>query len=46
MFSPKSLIDAYSLARIQEEYVWNTRRVARPIWNSNQFYKSNHDMNA
>jgi hypothetical protein len=46
MFSPKILIDAYSLARIQEECVWNTRRVVRPIWNSNQFHNPNHDMNA
>jgi hypothetical protein len=37
MFSPKSSIDDYSLARIQEECVWNTRRIIKPIWNSTQF---------
>jgi hypothetical protein len=46
MFSPKILIDDYSFAMIQEECVWNTRRVVRPIWNSNQFHNSNHNMNA
>jgi hypothetical protein len=42
MFNPKSLIDAYSLARIQEECVMTTRRVVRPTWSSNQFQTSSH----
>jgi hypothetical protein len=31
MFSRKSLIDDYSFTGIQEECVWNTTRVIRPI---------------
>jgi hypothetical protein len=26
--------------------VCGTKRVVKPIWNSNQFHNSNHDMNA
>jgi hypothetical protein len=37
MFNPKSLLDAYSLARIQEEYVMNTARSSRIGWRSTQF---------
>jgi hypothetical protein len=31
MFHPKSLVEAYSLARIQEECVLNSAKSARPI---------------
>jgi len=37
MFNPKSLLDAYSLARIQEECVMNTTRCSRIGWRSTQF---------
>jgi len=46
MFNPKSLVDAYALARIQEECVLNSKRITRPAWNSNQFHHSSHGMNA
>jgi hypothetical protein len=38
IFGPKSSIDDYSIARIQEECVWNTRRIIKPIWNSKRFH--------
>lgn len=46
MFNPKGLVDAYSLARIQEECVLNSKRITRPAWNSNQSHHSSHEMNA
>jgi hypothetical protein len=46
MFNPKSLIDAYSLAKIQEECVMTTKRVFRPTWSSNQFHTSSHGVHA
>jgi len=45
-FNPKSLTDVYSLARIQEECVLNSKRIIRPAWNSNQFHHPNHGMSA
>lgn len=46
MFNPKSLIDAYSLARIQEECVLNSKLITRTAWDSNQFHHSSHGMSA
>jgi hypothetical protein len=40
MFNPKTLIDAYSLARIQEESVKANRRVSRPAWHSSSYNQS------
>jgi hypothetical protein len=40
MFNPKSLINAYSLAQIQEESVLANRRAGRTAWNSNQFHSA------
>jgi hypothetical protein len=40
MFNPKTLIDAYSLARIQEESVRANRRLLRPAWNNSSFNQS------
>jgi hypothetical protein len=37
MFNPKSLVDAYSLARIQEECVMNFARNSKMGWRSAQF---------
>jgi hypothetical protein len=37
MFNLKSLLDAYSLARIQEECVMNTAKSSRLSWRSTQF---------
>jgi hypothetical protein len=46
MFNPKSLVDAYSLARIQEEYVLNSRRNARSFWSPSQAQNPSHGMSA
>jgi hypothetical protein len=40
MFNPKTLIDAYSLAQIQEESVKANRRVIRPTWQSSSYNQS------
>jgi hypothetical protein len=40
MFNPKTLIDAYSLARIQEESVHANRRLLVPEWNASSFNQS------
>lgn len=34
MFNPSRMIDAYSLAKIQEELIWTSRRTPKPNWNS------------
>jgi hypothetical protein len=38
MFNHWSLIDAYSLAKIQEELILTPRRSIKPMWNTNQFH--------
>jgi len=40
MFNPKSLIDAYSLARLQDECLVTGRRNVRLSWNSNQVHQT------
>jgi hypothetical protein len=40
MFNPKSLVDAYSLVRMQEECVLTTRRSSRSTWHSTLFHPS------
>jgi hypothetical protein len=34
MFKPKALVDAYSLAKIQEDYMFNLRKNTKPQWNA------------
>lgn len=34
MFNPRTLVDAYSLAKIQEEYLVSSRKSFKPPWNS------------
>jgi hypothetical protein len=40
MFNPRSLIDAYSLARMQDECLVTSRRNARLSWSLNQVHQS------
>jgi hypothetical protein len=40
MFNPKTLVDAYSLAKIQEEYLISSRKSFKPPWNPNTFQHS------
>jgi len=40
MFNPTTLVDAYSLARMQEDWVATCRRYSRPTVNSGQFQYS------
>jgi hypothetical protein len=40
MFNPKTLVDAYSLAKIQEEYLTSSRKSYKPPWNPNTFQHS------
>jgi hypothetical protein len=44
MFNPKTLVDAYSLARMQEEYILTTRRYPRSMAYSSQFQHLNHGL--
>lgn len=46
MFNPKSLVDAYSLARMQEECVLTTRRSSRSHWTSTSFQHSHSGWSA
>lgn len=45
MFHPKSLVDAYSLARIQEEHVLNSTKSVRSVWRSTQLTQSQRGFN-
>ncbi|XP_062176260.1 uncharacterized protein LOC133881329 [Alnus glutinosa] len=40
MFNPKTLVDAYSLARMQDECLHNFRRYSRPSFNSGNYQHS------
>jgi hypothetical protein len=44
MFNPKTLVDAYSLARMQEECILTTRRYPRSMAYSSQFQHPNHGL--
>jgi hypothetical protein len=46
MFNPKSLVKAYSLARIQEECLSNWARGVRPPWRSAPFNHSPRSMSS
>jgi hypothetical protein len=37
MFKPKALVDAYALAKIQEDYMFNFRKSTKPQWNVNPY---------
>lgn len=41
MFNPRTLTDAYSLAKIQEELILNTKKTTRTSWSSTQLRSSN-----
>lgn len=40
MFNPKTLVDVYSLAHIQEECLSNLTKGLRPLWRSTPFFSS------
>jgi hypothetical protein len=46
MFKPKSLVEAYSLARIQEECLSNIAKGLRPLGRSAPFFSSTRSMSA
>jgi hypothetical protein len=41
MFNLRTLMDAYSLAKIQEEYLVSSRKSFKPSWNSTSFQHIN-----